>query len=126
MVAAFASMLLPVAACDGSSELLTLVDWSAVKGTFPNSAVVTARYRNDGDHAIRLVDASLSFSDVLGQPIGLGIKIGPELVVEADGVVAQNFTALGWGRLAEAAPEDVVGAVCLRAAVLADGSKTQF
>lgn len=113
-----------VAGCN--AEMLTLTAWKITPLDATTNRLDTS-FTYNGSKAIRMLDASAGFADVLGSNIA-SFALDRDMLLQP----GQSFTQTGrWGqftfeRLLALKPEDVVTQTCLRGVVYGDGSVEKF
>jgi hypothetical protein len=120
----FAAFCQPSFACN--YDLMTLTNWEIAPKSETQNILSTAFVYN-GDRAIRMIDASANFSDVLGGRIA-SFELDRDLRIEP----GEQFNQTGlWGmftfeRLLEMEKSDVETSVCVKGIVYADGTLESF
>ena len=124
MAAVLAVSAQPSFACN--YDIITLTGWTITPQTKEQNTLDT-EFLYNGGKAIRLIDASVGFSDVLGARIG-SFGMDRDLPLEPN----QTFTQTGlWGmytfeRLLDLEKSDVETIVCVNGVAYVDGTKEIF
>lgn len=115
----------------GVDTVLGLKEWSAkmVDGALGRpEPLVTITYKNLSDHPIKMIDASLSFSDALGERIS-SVALGRDIKIAAGAEKSEKFLmsgSIGFERLTKLDKSDAEGTICTKAVMYDDGTKQQF
>jgi hypothetical protein len=120
----------PVRGTEAPSTELLLVRWSAIRQKCEYTECYRIAYtlRNDFSKPIKLIDASIDFSDLLGEAI-FGIKLKEDVRIEPGSEVSStgnygiNQFRTSERRLAEIPPADVQARLRVRAIVFGDNSR---
>jgi hypothetical protein len=107
-----------------ADEILRLDDWSLESEE--KQSRLTVKLTNVGDKSFRMIDAVVSFNDVLGEDISR-IELGRELRASpGEQISYAGVLTAGSGRLSRMRPSTVVTSVQVRAVLYEDGTVKRF
>ncbi|MQX45591.1 hypothetical protein [Sinorhizobium medicae] len=111
------------AACN--ENLLTVKEWSV--NVNADEAEVAVTLASSLKKPARMIDASVVFSDALGQRIGqISADFSEKLAIGATYTTEGSYAGTKLDRAAKLNRQDVNVAACLRGVVYEDGTKEQF
>ncbi|MCF1744727.1 hypothetical protein [Paradevosia shaoguanensis] len=112
--------------CSAESKVpLTVQSWTATPGRMGTEVQVTVK--NSSGHALKMNDASLWFTDALGNRVGYGgISIDPDVHLDVGGEAALSVETIGWERLTKADPADFTATICTKSLLTEEGAKLEF
>ena len=111
---------------DGVSNLMKVTEWS-ITPIEADRNYMTETLVYTGTKPIRMIDGSISYSDVLGKHIA-SKAIHRDVSIEPGGVYVQkgNWGLATFERLLKMNRSDVMVVACIRGVVYADGTKETF
>lgn len=109
-----------------SSEILSLSGWEMNRAT-DDTVTISLELRSEVEVGIRLIDATVSLEDVLGDRVG-EFRLDRDAGIAAGAVSIHEDSLAGRAleRLESLHEDDVVGIVCVTALVYDDGTIHQF
>lgn len=112
----------------GRPDAVTVKAWDAHEDdtTLIPSQAVDMTLVNNLQKGVRMIDATISYVDALGNIIGIAWPLKPDVEVTAGGEFKQTGSYLKMERLLTVHHEDVSTVVCLKGVVYDDGTKESF